>query len=287
MKKAPKNAEKYFCEKCDFICFKKSDYERHLLTRKHVFRTFSNDFTPKNAKAFQCKRCNKQYSVRNSLWYHEKKCLELDKNSNNDLLMMLVKENIEFKNIVLDAFQKINTNTMNNTMNNTINNKTFNLNIFLNEQCKDAMNIMDFVESLKLQISDLENIGKVGFVEGISNIIINNLKNLDITQRPVHCSDSKREVIYVKDENIWHNDSKEENEKNKKLKKAIKYVAHKNTKLLSEYKEKYPDCIHSDSTKSDIYNKIVIEAFGGSGNDNENKIIKNLAKEIVINKNVL
>jgi hypothetical protein len=149
------------------------------------------------------------------------------------------------------------------------------------------MNIMDFVDSVKLELSDLENIGKIGFVEGISNIIIKNLRNLDITRRPVHCSDSKREVMYVRDENKWH---KEEENDNKKLKKAIKHIARKNTKLLNEFKAIYPDCIYSDSKKSDVYNKIVIEAFGGSKNndvDNENKIIKKLAKEVIIDKNFL
>jgi hypothetical protein len=145
------------------------------------------------------------------------------------------------------------------------------------------MNIMDFVDSLKLQISDLESVGKLGFVEGISSIILKNLKALDIHKRPVHCSDTKREVLYVKDENKWE----KENQEKKKLKKAIKHIAHKNSKMLPEFKAKYPDCIHSNSTKSDQYNKLIIESMGGLGNedeDNENKIIKRIAKEVVINK---
>jgi hypothetical protein len=145
------------------------------------------------------------------------------------------------------------------------------------------MNIMDFVDSLKLQLSDLENVGKLGFVEGITNIIVKNLKALDVHKRPVHCSDSKREVMYIKDEDKWE----KENEEKLRLRKAIKHIAHKNSKLIPQFKAKYPDCGKSDSNKSDQYNKLIIEAMGGSGNediDNENKIIKKIAKEVIIEK---
>ena len=145
------------------------------------------------------------------------------------------------------------------------------------------MNIMDFVDSLKLQLSDLESIGKLGFVEGISNIIIRNLKALDIHKRPVHCSDSKREVMYIKDDDKWE----KENENKQKLRKAIKRIANKNSRLLPEFKAKHPDCIKSISKYSDQYNKLIVESMGGSGNedfDNENKIIKKIAKEAVIDK---
>ena len=143
---------------------------------------------------------------------------------------------------------------------------------------------MDFVDSLKLQLSDLENVGKLGFVDGISNIIIKNLKAIDIHKRPVHCSDPKRETIYVKDDNKWE----KEDEQNKKLRKAIKHIAHKNSNMLLLFKSKYPDCIYSDSNKSDQYNKLIIESMGGPGKnefEKENKIIKNIIKETIINKN--
>jgi hypothetical protein len=176
-------------------------------------------------------------------------------------------------------------NGTNNTMiNNNSYNKTFNLNVFLNEECKDAMNIMDFVDSLKIQLSDLENVGKQGFIDGISNIIVKNLKALDVNKRPVHCSDSKREIMYIKDEDKWEKDDDDK----LKLRKAIKYIAHKNTKLLPEFKAKYPDCIYSDSRKSDQYNKLIIESMGGNGDNDaekENKIIRKIAKEVIIDKN--
>jgi hypothetical protein len=181
---------------------------------------------------------------------------------------------------------EIYKNGINNITNSNVNsnNKTFNLQLFLNETCKDAMNITDFVDSLKLQISDLENVGKLGFVDGLSSIIVKSLKQLDVTKRPVHCSDSKRDVLYIKDENKWE----KENEENKKLKQAIKHIAHKNCKLIPEWKAKNPECIYSNSQKSDEYNKIVLESMGGGpdiDNDSyENKIIKKIAKEVVIGK---
>ena len=147
------------------------------------------------------------------------------------------------------------------------------------------MNIMDFVDSIKLQLSDLEKVGKNGYVEGISDIITSNLKALDITQRPIHCTDKKREILYIKDENKWE---KEDDEK-KKLRKAIKRVASKNQRLLPKFKEAHPDCIKAASKFSDQYNKMIIESMGGSGDNDlekEDKIIKKIAKEVIVNKSI-
>jgi hypothetical protein len=289
MKKESENAEKFLCEECDFVCSKKSNYNKHISTLKHKNRTNLNILELKNAEkcqTYNCKKCDKSYSARNSLWYHEKKCniiSEEDEPTDKELIMMLIKENSELKHMVLDVCQKIQP--LNNTVNshNVTNNKTFNLQFFLNETCKDAMNIMDFVDSLKLQLSDLENMGKIGFVEGISNIIVKKLNSMDESKRPVHCTDTKREVMYVKDEDKWE----KENETKLKIRKAIKTVAYKNTKMLSEYRNKYPDCLKSTSKVSDQYNKLVMEAMGGKGNNDlekEDKIIKNIAKEVTIDK---
>jgi hypothetical protein len=188
--------------------------------------------------------------------------------------------------MVVDVGQKIQpiTNTV-NSHNINSNNKTFNLNLFLNETCKDAMNITDFVDSLKLQLSDLENVGKLGYVNGISNIIVKKLNSLDENKRPIHCADKKREVLYVKDQDKWE----KENENNNKIRKAIKKIANKNMLLISEFKEKHPDCIKYSSPYSDQYNKIIVESMGGSGDNDlekENKIIKNIAKVVNIDKNI-
>ena len=193
---------------------------------------------------------------------------------------------IEQNNKMLETVQEVcknNTNIVNNTSINNSNNKAFNLNVFLNETCKDAMGVNDFIDSFKLQLSDLDLVGKLGFVDGISSIIIKNLKALKVSERPVHCTDTKRETIYVKDQGIWE---KQEDD-HKKLRKIIKRVAFKNSKNLSLYKELHPDCTDYYSKHNDHYLKLRIEAFGGSGNetvDNENKIIKKIIKEMTIDK---
>jgi hypothetical protein len=228
---------------------------------------------------------------------HKKICPIIENSENNqnieqnidkkdELINYLIKENQEFKNLILEIVKKdtiTNNNNNNNNINTNSHNKTFNLNFFLNETCKDAMNIMDFVDSLKLQLSDLENLGKLGYVDGISKIIVQNLKSLDETKRPVHCTDSKREVMYVKDDNKWE----KENENKQKMRKVIKHVTHKNSKLLKEFKTKYPGCEKSDSKYSDKYDKLIIEAMGGKGDNDlekEDKIIRNIAKVVIIDK---
>ena len=292
----PKNAE-FCCNLCDFKCCKKSNFETHNKTKKHMYRVngsnLENAGTIKNAE-FVCS-CGKKFATSSGLWKHNKKCntsfteekeivkteCDFDKLHetifDKDLIMMLVKQNTE----LLEVLKNGTNNTVNS--NNHSNNKTFNLQVFLNETCKDAMNIMDFVNSIQLQLSDLESVGKLGFVEGISNIITTNLKALDVTQRPVHCTDNKRETIYIKDENKWE----KEDDQKVKLRKAIKKIATKNLCLIHKFKEAHPDCNRSSSKYSDQYNKIIIEACGGSGNNDsekEDKIIRNIAKNVTIDK---
>ena len=284
-KKMPKNAEKIECKLCYFVCSKKSNFTKHLTTRKHIknveLMTTDDKKMPKNAEKFECS-CGKAYTFRQGLWKHQQKCNYFLGNTNsntNNIFDYLKYENEEFKKMILEIV-KSEKQQVNNIITN--HNKTFNLNLFLNETCKDAMNIMDFVNSLDIKLSDLENVGKSGFVNGISNIIVENLKALDIHKRPVHCSDSKREIMYIKVADKWEKDNMDKN----KLRTAIKHVAHKNSKKIPAFKAKYPDCIHSESKKSDEYHKMIIEVMGGSGNDiqNENKIIKKIAKEVIINK---
>ena len=284
---SPKNSQKFYCEKCDFTCSKKSDWSKHILRAKHLLVTDVTKLVTQKTP-YECNICSKIYYSRNGLWSHKKKCnlttkLEVTENSltnDKELILTLLNQNNQLQNQIIELCKEKSHTTIHTT--NNIH-KTFNLNVFLNETCKDAMNIMDFVDSLKLQLSDLENVGKLGFVEGISNIIVKNLRALEIHKRPVHCSDSKREIMYIKDENKWEKD----NEENNKLRKAIKRVANKNSKLIPEFREKYPDCNQSISKYSDQYNKLIIEALGGRGDNNiekENKIIRKIAKEVVINK---
>ena len=301
----PKSSETYICNTCDYITCRKSQYNRHLLTVKHKKRhlaTFSNDLVPKSSASYVCEKCNKNYCDKSGLWRHSKKCntpIKTTDASNNfvvdkELVMLLIKENSELKNMMMEEHKStqkmmlevIKTGTHNTTNNNTntnSHNKTFNLQFFLNETCKNAMNIMDFVDSLKLQLNDLERMGEIGFVNGMSNIIIKNLQNLDVTERPVHCTDQKREVMYVKDEGKWD----KEEEAKPKLRKAIKHIAHKNAKLIGEFKVKHPDYCKSAAKISTQYNTMVIEAMGGLGSNdlcNENKIIKRISKEVMVEK---
>ena len=294
MEKLPENAIFFDCHTCDFKCYKQSNYDKHLLTSKHQNRTKLNNLEqkmPKNAEnSFICKKCNKEYKARNSLWYHEKKCNLIiethnDKPSENkdELINYLIKENQEFKNLILEIVKKDTTQnniTNNNSTISNSHNKTFNLQFFLNETCKNAMNINEFVDSIKLQLSDLENVAKIGYVEGLSKIIIKNLKALDVTERPVHCSDSKRDTMYVKDEDKWE----KENENNHKVLKAIEDIANKNSKLVKEWKNINPECASSKSHKADIYSHIMIQAVCSNNDTNNNKILKKIAKEVTIDK---
>ena len=285
----------FVCEICTISCNKKSDWNRHIQTNKHIINQkggFGNILaTP--ATPFICE-CGKKYTDRTGLWKHKKKCCigavitiptepdpEPEQLNNNDLITYLINENKDLKNMIMEVCKNGNSGN-----HNTINshNKTFNLQVFLNEDCKDAMNVTDFVNSIQLQLSDLEHVGQVGYVEGISNIIIKNLKALDVTKRPVHCTDPKRETIYIKDGDVWEKDEDD----NKKLRKMIRSVAFRNCKNTRLFKEKYPECMDGDSKYSDIYNKIIIEVMGGDPKSNDidkqNKIMKNIAKVMTIDK---
>jgi len=300
IKESPKISAKFFCDNCNYKCSKQSEYNKHILTRKH--KILQNPTSIINTQIYTC-NCGKIYKHSSTLYAHKKLCNQnqtkteeqnkiIESENNNitpELIIEIIKQNQEFKDLLLEQNKTIielskNSTTTNNTINNNSHNKSFNLNLFLNETCKNAMNIMDFVDSIKIQLSDIESIGELGFVNGMSKLIIKHLNALDENMRPVHCSDPKRDSLYVKDKNVWEKEDSE----NKKIKKAIKYISHKNICAIPEWKAKYPDCIYSDSLKSDQYNHIVLEAMGGSGdNDAEkaDKIVKKIAKVVTIDKN--
>ena len=289
-----KSSKKFHCDYCHYSSCRKSQYERHISTDKHKMKqneTFVTDLVQKSSEKSQC-ICGISFNNRTTLWRHKKKCNLENKNnednnqevnslSDKDLIIMLLKQNTELMDMLKNnSSSQANNNT--NSLNNN-NNKTFNLQFFLNETCKDAMNIMDFVDSIKLQLSDLEKIGEIGYTQGISNIITTNLKALDVTQRPVHCTDKKRETMYIKDEDKW--EKEDDNKTN--LRKAIKSIANKNIKLLPQFREKNPEYKNSSSKMSDKYDKLVIEAMGGTGNNDiekEDKIIHNISKCTTIEK---
>ena len=305
--KNAKNAKKFYCEKCTFICSKKSNYDKHLMTPKHknTDKILTNTDV-KNASVtnvFICE-CGNNYKHRQSLFNHKKKChlLIINKLDNIDMtdsniLVQLIKQNDEFKNLLLEqskamieqgnTIMELSKNSSNtNISNNHIisNNKTFNLQFFLNETCKNALNIDDFVSSIKVSLSELENTGRRGYIEGISSIIINKLNNLSHCDRPLHCSDHKRETMYIKNDNQWI----KETEENPILKRAIKTIANENIKQINTWRQQNPDCTDSDSKKNNFYLKMVINSMSGSTKEesdkNYEKIISNVAKQVTIDK---
>jgi hypothetical protein len=302
--KPSKLDNKYECEKCAFTCSKKSNYEQHLLTKKHLVnqnKLVSNEENATGIASIFCEYCNKEYKSRVGLWYHNKKCSMtetesiknhvFDTSSNEikaltNLILEMVKSNTELQKQNGDLQKQLvdvckNTSTI-NSHNNHSNNKTFNLQFFLNEQCKDAMNISDFANSFDLQLSDLESVGELGYVEGITKIFVDKLNSMDIYKRPIHCSDAKRETLYVKDDNKWE----KEERNNPKIRYAIKTISFRNMKLAALWSDTYPESKDCDSYVNERYMKLIKESTGGSGEiiDNENKIIRRIAKEIIIDK---
>uniref|UniRef100_A0A6C0HPH9 C2H2-type domain-containing protein n=1 Tax=viral metagenome TaxID=1070528 RepID=A0A6C0HPH9_9ZZZZ len=289
------SAQEKFCADCDVLCLRKNDWDRHILTHKHFGNTLVARFSATTI-TYNCDKCKKVYKSRKGLWGHSKKCMTNAANAvETNIISELRRENQEFKTILLDLVKNnnelqkqivdvsknihINTNNVNNTINN---NNTFNLNFFLNEHCKDAMNISDFINTIDLKFSDLENIGQIGYVDGLSKLIIGKLEKMDVYKRPLHCSDIKRETIYVKDENIWE----KETELNPKLRKTIQQLSFKHIQLASKWSEEHPECKNTDSKMNDIYMSIIKQTTGGDGilSMNEDKIIKRISKEVVVEK---
>jgi hypothetical protein len=287
-----KTSNIFTCNICNYSTCRKYNLELHNESIKHktnILATNDDNNLVKVSKNYSCENCNKNFGDRSGLWRHKKKCNSPDNKSekiddtkmicDKELIMTLIKQNAELLEIIKNG---TNNNSHTNSHNHS-NNKTFNLQFFLNETCKNAMNISEFIENISLQLSDLESIGKLGYVEGVSNIIIKNLNALDVDKRPLHCTDKKREIVYVKDEDEWQ---KEEEDK-KRIREVISNVVSKNMKLLPEYENKYPECMNPESKKSDEYNKIIMETMGG-GMDvvdkNKEKIIKKVTKEVIVEK---
>ncbi len=295
-----KNA-KFSCSDCDFNCSKQSDWNRHIDTKKHLYRHSGNIIEKMETKkpAENICNCGKKYISSSGLWKHKKTCKIFDKDTscfedqdiNEDnfkitskMFYDLLKQNNELQKSLIEMSKERGPIINANTNNNNCNNKTFNLQVYLNETCKDAINLTDFVDSIKVQIKDLEKVGEKGYAEGISDIFINNLQQLNTHSRPIHCSDSKRETLYIKDENHWTKDD----EQKTTLTKAIKQVANKNIKQISEWQKLHPQYKDPESKHNDKYMNIVLNSMSGSTNEeatkNYEKIIKNVIKETIIDK---
>jgi hypothetical protein len=285
-----KTSNIFNCNICDYNTCRKYNFDLHLESTKHknnVCDNANNGFLVKTSKKYACENCDKEYNDRAGLWRHKKKCKiynYLQENNDNpksidkdELIIQLLKQNAKLMEILENGTHNTTNNTTNNTNNTNSHNKAFNLNFFLNETCKNAMNITDFVDSIKLQLSDLIDVGTLGYVEGISKIIVKNLNNLDETERPIHCTDKKRETMYVKDKGQWE----KEDDNKTKITKAVKRVANKNIDLLPRFREKYPEYNNSSSRISDKYDKMVIEVMETDPEKYE-KIIKNISKVTTI-----
>ena len=314
-KKSQKIPKIYSCLFCNINTSNKKDYTKHLNTGKHQKNINCNNSNNScnikipNIKLYTCVHCTKNYNSRVGLWRHKKECvnnknyinetIKMDSSSlssssslspsssssTNDikaltnLVLELVKSNQDLQHQMVEVCKNSNNNTNISNSHNNNHNKTFNLQVFLNEDCKDAMNLSDFVNSLQLQLSDLDNMGKLGYTEGISKIIISEMNDLEQTKRPVHCSDIKRETLYVKDEDKWE----KEQPNHPKLNKAIRKIEQKNFGLMGEWQAEHPTYKESTSEENNEFIKLISQTVSGTP-DNINKVIKKIAKEVIIDK---
>jgi hypothetical protein len=305
-KSQEKTVESFSCDFCNYRTSKKSDFNKHQLTAKHKRLTLANDVSETVNDGFLCAVCSKRYESRVGLWSHKKKCFPVKTaeeklpDTTTSIILELIKENQEFKSLLIEQMkenQKENKELMNkmaeithqqlttpanvtNNNNNTINNnQKFNLNFFLNETCKDAMNIQDFIDSIRVTFEDLNTIGNVGFVNGLSDIFIKQLRDLDVEKRPIHCTDSKRDTIYLKEKDSWNKDDKDKT----RLKQIIEKIEYKNVAALHNWCNENPDSKVNNTPNNLLRDKIYLQTLQGDETTRE-KIIKNISREVVIDK---
>ena len=316
------NTSRYSCTNCNFKCSKKGDWSRHILTAKHKLFTNIDDKTSKHIKTYSCD-CGNEYKYRQSLCVHKKKCTRNNKTneiqydevqnpvddptSEASTVLRLLKQNDQFKQMMAEQFnvmterhnenialqlknQELNQQLIaaikdgNGTVINNTNNNHFNLNFFLNDTCKDAMNITDFLGNLDVQIEEIEYIGNHGYVMGMTKMIMDRLKDMDITKRPIHCTDIKRETMYIKDKNEWSKDTDELT----KLRKILNYITMKNYKTVPKWKTAHPDCEEMDTRDYNFCYKMMQLILGDVEDEQvklDNKIIKTLAKGLFCKSN--
>jgi len=307
----------YNCEPCGFTTDNKTDYERHLTRKKHILKSMPiNEHPSSISNTYICPSCYKSFKCRTTIYKHKAICKDakitpdstatatasaastaaptehylcevLTKNFTNAMLM-LCQQNAEFQGKMMEMCKNgglggmSNSNNSTNSHNTNSNNNTFNMNLFLNEKCKDAMNMKDFVNSIQLTMTDLENVGRLGYVEGMSNILIDNLQKTDVYKRPVHCSDIKRETLYVKDDNQWERDGPD----HQKMTNAVLAVEHKNVILVNEWAKANPRCLNSNTRENETYFRLSKVATDGEKDGNIDKVIRKVAKKVTIEKDI-
>jgi len=303
----------YHCEICSITMHKQNDYNRHISTSKHK-NNETNQYNNEYNK-HKCDCCNKIYSSQSNLWKHKKKCSVVNKeinttddtrdNISTTLFMEVIKQSKELQNVLVEQTKELQNkllekdnilieqnkqiielakNQSTNINSHNTNNNQFNLQFYLNETCKDAMNIVDFVNSLQLTTDDFETTGKLGFVDGISRIFIKELKKIDTEKLPIHCTDFKRETVYIKDNNTWE----KENDEKKKLKWTIDRIAKLNYNQIQQWQEKFPECRENNTPANEHFFRLTRVALGGYGKEEadkfRDKIMKNVLKEVVLDK---
>ena len=309
----------YRCDKCNYSTTRRFNYMKHINTEKHTFLSSENteniiipSVSLTNQVYYKCQKCERKYTFKRNLWRHFKQCNEdgcsiisdvnasiptehneteiesimpttVDYGKMCSEMLEVIKSNQTFQNQLLEII-KNQKPKVNNTViqGDVINNQTFSINVFLNEKCKDAMNMTEFVNSIDLTTEDMENVGRNGYVKGISSIFIDNLKNTDIHKRPIHCTDRKREVLYVKEHDKWER----EDINSQNMINAVRIVEHKNINLINEWAKQHPECEDSDSRANDVYMKLSRHAQDGE-DENITRVIKNIARETVIERNIL
>ena len=318
----PKNPKKYECIKCNFITSNKKDYTRHLTTAKHKMVTNDNKKNPKKPQSFLCVYCDREFKYRSGQSRHMKVCkasipnfsnneniLQQEQTKNEDMntVVGILKQNQEFKELMVEQSKEMKEiqkklqnqqtenltlqkqlieavkdgKTINNTINN--NNQKFNLNFFLNTTCKDAMNMSEFIENINIDLHELEDIGRNGYVNGMTNMILSRIRDLDVTKRPLHCTDLKRETMYIKDNDEWSKDTPE----NSKLRRMIDCVGKENYSKIPLWREKHPECEDWNNPKYDFCIDMMRNVLGDMGDEQirlDNKVIKNLSKHIIVDK---
>ena len=322
-KKLEKTGHLFTCDVCTFVTSDKQDYTRHNLTAKHIRMT--NELHKKLENTFDCE-CGKVYKYRQGLFAHKKVCRyivpvqpsEIIENVTgnevqNSVIIDIIRENQEIKQMLMDQSKQVmnqskqvidlhkennilihklvekesSNTTINNTTNNNTMNNQFNINLFLNEKCKDALNISDFMDTLQLNFENLEYVGNNGYVNGITKIIMDGLDKLDIYQRPIHCTDKKRETLYIKDNDVWNKDT----ENKDKIRKFVGGVAKKNLNMVSPWQHSYPGIEVLDSPAYNLYMKIMRESINCGGRQehadrNDARIIKNLINRVYVDKHI-
>ena len=283
----------FLCKKCDFETVRKNDYTKHLLTAKHL--RAGNDNICAATESIACE-CGKKYSNRHNLSRHKGKCSQkMVANENTikntldaDMFMELINRNKELQNMLAQQTELVNKlierEPINNTINGNVttnnnNNQKFNLNFFLNETCKDAMTIQEFLDSIHITFDDLMLIGNTGFVNGVSDILIKQLRDMEVNKRPIHCTDSKRDTIYLKENAAWNKDDKDKT----RLKQIIEKIEYRNVVALRDWCTENPDARVNNTPNNILKDKIYLQTLQGDDKTRD-KIIKNISREVTVEK---